>query len=344
MLKNYIGISRDHSGSMSNIKRAAAQDYNETISNIKEATTREGIDTVVSVVKCGVGRFDPKVVRESTNSSISVLQPIPESQYTTDGGGTPLFDSVGALIETLKAVPDANDPEVSFVVMVITDGYENCSRKWSGVSLGNEIRRLQATDHWTFVFRVPRGHVQSLARLGIPEGNIQEWDQTERGMAVSTQATKSAFTQFYSNLKTGKRSTDKFYTDLVNVSPQQIKASLVNISNQVYFWPVKSSAAIRPFCERQLHGQTMQKGAAFYQLTKTEKEVQEYKQIAIRDKVSGAVYSGIAARDLLGLPHYGTVKVAPGDHGQYDIFIQSTSVNRKLLPNTLLMYWPNAVA
>jgi hypothetical protein len=342
MLKNYIGISRDHSGSMSNIKRAAARDYNETISNVKEAAVREGIDTVVSVVKCGVGRINPMVVREATNSSIAVLQPISETQYTTDGGGTPLFDSVGELIDILKAVPDASDPEVSFVVMVITDGLENHSKRWTGTTLGNEIRRLQASDRWTFVFRVPRGGIRELVRLGIPEGNIQEWDQTERGMAVSTQATKQAFTQFYSNLKSGKRSTDKFYTDIANVSPQEIKAALVNVSNQVDFWPVKRSDDIRSFCEGHLRGHSLEKGAAFYQLTKTEKEVQDYKQIAIRDKINGAVYSGAAARDLLGLPHYGTVKVAPGDHGQYDIFIQSTSVNRKLLPGTLVMYWPNA--
>jgi hypothetical protein len=41
--------------------------------------------------------------------------------------------------------------------MVITDGEDNNSRKYSGVAIGSIIRTLQATDKWTFVFRVPKG-------------------------------------------------------------------------------------------------------------------------------------------------------------------------------------------
>jgi hypothetical protein len=88
----------------------------------------------------------------------------------------------------------------------------------------------------------------------------------------------------------------------------------------------------------QAQGIAFTKGCAFYQLSKTE-TVQDYKQIAVRDKMGGAVYSGIAARDLLGLPHHGECKLAPGQHGQYEIFVQSTSVNRKLVKGTNLMIW-----
>lgn len=67
--------------------------------------------------------------------------------------------------------------------------------------------------------------------------------------------------------------------------------------------------------------------------------MQDYKQIAIRDKKSGAVYSGYSARDLLGLPHTSEAKFAPGMHGQYEIVVQSTSFNRKLVKGTNLMIW-----
>ena len=85
----------------------------------------------------------------------------------------------------------------------------------------------------------------------------------------------------------------------------------------------------------------MKKGAAFYQLTKTETAIQDYKKIIIRDKTSNAIYEGVATRDLLGVPHVGNIRLAPGNHGNYDIFIQSTSVNRKLDKNTQLLYWEN---
>jgi len=170
-----------------------------------------------------------------------------------------------------------------------------------------------------------------------------EWDQTERGVQAASVATRAAFGEFYKSRGAGAKSTDKFYANLNTTTLKEVKAALVDISSEVSIWPVlttEKSYEIRPFVEKRLGGTAMKKGAAFYQLTKTE-TVQEYKQVCIRDKKKGMVYSGEAARDLLGLPHYGEIKLAPGNHGNYDIFIQSTSVNRKLVEGTSLLYWPN---
>lgn len=339
-MKQYIGISRDHSASMRGIARAAARDYNDNIAVIKEAAHEAKVDTIVSVVKCGVG-YGGAVVRDVVNSAAGVLQPIQESSYTTDGNSTPLLDSVGELITLLESAPDASDPNVSFLVMAITDGEENSSRKWTWRSLGDNIRRLNATDRWTFVFRVPRGYKRHLMQNGVEEGNILEWDQTTKGVEVATAATREAFTSFYKGRAAGQTSTTKFYSNLGQVDPKAIKAALVDISNQVNLWPVmpNSPTEIRSFVEQKTG--SLLKGAAFYQLSKTE-EVQDHKQIAVREKATGKVFGGQAARDLLGLPSYGTVKLVPGNNGGFDVFVQSTSVNRKLIPGTNLLYWQGA--
>lgn len=339
-MKNYLGISRDHSGSMGSIAHAAARDYNENIAAIKEAAIQFNQDTIVSVVKCGTGR-NAQNLMESTNSSIVALKPIAERDYNTDGSSTPLFDSVGMLIETLEAVPDANDPDVSFLIMVITDGGDNSSRKWSAASLARKIADLQRTDRWTFTFRVPRGEKRGLVGMGIPAGNIQEWEQTERGLQQATQMTRAAVTSFYDGRSKGIKSSDKFYTDLSGVSSKTVAAKLVDVSTEVQFFTVANDTegfALREFCESKT-GKPLLKGSAFYQLVKSEPKVQDYKQIAIRDKSNGKVFSGVEARNLLGLPHYGDVKLAPANHSHYDIFIQSTSVNRKLPVGTQVMYW-----
>ena len=334
MKKNYFGISRDHSGSMYRITSEAANDYNELIAAIREGSDEYDIDTIVSVVKCG----GDGVVRESTNSSINRLKPLTASAYTASGG-TPLFDSIGDLIEQLENTPDYNDPNVSFVIMSITDGGENGSMKWSGSMIADKIKALQKTDRWTFTFRVPKGEALTLTKYGIPAGNILEWDTTSAGMKSSTVATRSAVKSFYAARSVGAQSTGKFYADLSTVAVKEIKQNLVDISGQVDVYVVgkaNDGVQIRDFVEAQ--GKTFTKGCAFYQLAKTE-TVQDYKQIAIRDKQAGAVYSGIPARDLLGLPHSGEVKLAPGHHGQYEIFVQSTSFNRKLTEGTNLMVW-----
>jgi len=67
--------------------------------------------------------------------------------------------------------------------------------------------------------------------------------------------------------------------------------------------------------------------------------IADVKKAAIRDRKTGEVYSGIQARDLLGIPHSGTVKLNPGSSTKFDVFVQSTSVNRKLVPGTQVMYW-----
>ena len=82
------------------------------------------------------------------------------------------------------------------------------------------------------------------------------------------------------------------------------------------------------------------KGAAFYQLVKTEKKVQPYKMVCLRVKTSGKVYSGQQAREMLGIGQAtSTVRLVPGEHGKFDVFIQSTSVNRKIPAGTEVLYW-----
>lgn len=341
-MKQYIGISRDHSASMRGIARAAGRDYNETIQGLQEAAREHSLDTIVSVVRCG-----GTVQRETINSNVNVLSPISESSYNANGSSTPLVDSVFDLIELMEKVPDANDKDVSFLVMAITDGEENSSvRGGRGVAanwraLVKKMAELNKTDRWTFIFRVPRGGRRELESYGIHSGNILEWETTARGMEQATVATRAAFTNFYADRTTkGVTATRSFYkADLSNVDIAAVKAAMEDVSTKVMFMPVtdKDVLEIRPFVEGRLAG-PMKNGAAFYQLTKLE-EIQQQKLIGIRDKTTKAVYIGDGARDLLGLPKMqGTVKVKPDKLGNYDIFVQSTSVNRKLVPGTEVLY------
>ena len=75
-------------------------------------------------------------------------------------------------------------------------------------------------------------------------------------------------------------------------------------------------------------------------MIKTEKKVQPYKLVALRVKTSGKVYCGEQAREMLGIGGLSkTVRLVPGDHGKFDVFIQSTSVNRKIAAGSEVLYW-----
>lgn len=341
-MKNYIGFARDHSASMRSLVRHAERDYNSTITSVRDAALKENQDTIVSVVELGYGDTD-KVRHVVTNSNITALQPLFEGEYRANGRGTPLFDAVGELISEFQNKPDANNADVSFLIMVTTDGQENASRNWTAHRIAETIKKLQGTDRWTFVFRVPHGYANELARMGIPAANILEWEQTQRGVEVAAHRTSEAFTSYFSARSAGERSTKTFYTSVANVTEADVK-QLGDISAEVSLFPVaakEQGMMIRDFVEKRLGGKPMLKGAAFYQLVKTEEKVQGHKLIAIRDKDTGAIYCGPQARDLIGLPRGMDARVKPDTAGKWQVFVQSTSVNRKVDANTSIMYWAN---
>jgi hypothetical protein len=67
---------------------------------------------------------------------------------------TALFDAIGDSIRHLEfhAGNLLTRKEASVIVVVLTDGQENASRRYSAEMIRREIDRLQATDLWTFSF------------------------------------------------------------------------------------------------------------------------------------------------------------------------------------------------
>lgn len=326
--KNYVGFANDHSSSMGGLKTAAIRDYNNTIAAITGAANREVLDTIVSVVG-----FSGSVERQIVNSNPHVLKPM--ARWRT-GGMTALYDAIGELITLFKSMPDADNPNVSFLVLATTDGDENSSRAWSASTLAREIQRLQATGRWTFVLRVPEGEKHRVSGLGIPAGNIQEWNTTAAGMEKSTAATTAAFDQFYKTRAAGKSNSSVFYADATAVDTSK----LLDVSGKVKLYVVEAwenGNQIRDFILRRRTRYL--KGAAFYQLTKTEARVGPNKMLAVRDRTTGAIFAGKEARTMLGLSSVDNIRLHPGNHGNYDLFIQSESVNRKLVAGTGVLYW-----
>lgn len=330
-MKNYICFVNDHSGSMWNITSAAITDYNLIIESVKNAATREMQDTIVNTVGFGIGRGS--IERQVINSNPHVLKPV---TFWDAQGNTPLYDAIANAVELLKSVPDYNNQDVSFLISITTDGDENCSKKYNRHSIKNLIEELQKTNRWTFVIRVPKGSKCMVTSIGIPEGNIQEWETTFEGMRESTVKTQSAVDSYFTARSSGSRSSTTFYADATKVDT----SNLVDISKNVALYLVGQDdmgIEIRDFILR--HRMEYLKGAAFYQLTKTEPRVQHDKLIAVRDRFTGKFYIGENARKMIGLPTDKNARLHPGDHGNFDIFIQSSSVNRKLVAGTGVMYY-----
>lgn len=90
------------------------------------------------------------------------------------------------------------------------------------------------------------------------------------------------------------------------------------------------------------NGIKFKKGRAFYELTKAE-DVQQYKEVILEDKKSRDLYTGAQVRKYLKLPPQVekggiTGKVYADKKREYSVFVQSTSVNRKLIGGTRILY------
>jgi uncharacterized protein YegL len=264
-------------------------------------------------------------------------------------GLTAMYDGIGKAIEDLAFLNrdvKLHDDE-AFVVEVLTDGDTNSDRQFSETQVNSLIAEKLRSEMWTFAFMVPNGWKSVLLRkLSVYEGNVDEWDTSSaKGFEQQSAKSAAAVNAFYAARSAGAKSVKNYFTpDLSATQSKTVRANLEECTQLFSQFDVKATDAntpkgkieIRPFVESKVKSYTL--GSAYYQLTKTE-EVQPHKEIVVENIISYKLYGGPSARQLLNLPTSGsTIKVKPGDHGNYRIYIQSTSVNRHLVPGTKVLY------
>ncbi len=280
--------------------------------------TRVSVYTFNNTVKCLI--YDKDVLRLPSIRSFYKPQ-----------GRTALIDATVKSLDDLAQTATLYGDH-AFLAFVLTDGMENQSRTRPNILVG-KLNNLP--DNWTVACLVPdQRSVFEAKGFGFPPENIAVWDiDSAAGIIEAGETIRRATDNFMVGREQGVRSTRSlFSTGLDAVNTQTVRSNLTPLQRTAYqMIPVHQDSPIREYI--QARGLYYQIGKGFYQLTKTE-EIQPQKQIAIREKSTDKIYWGEAARDLLGLPHDVSVRVKPNINPEYDVFVQSTSVNRKLLRDT----------
>lgn len=262
-------------------------------------------------------------------------------------GWTALWDAVGKSIE-LSETTERTNRETSHLVIVLTDGEENRSHRYNLDRIKTLMAKKTATDAWTFTFQVPPRSKQMFCnKTDVPEGNVIEWEATERGANSTFQATSKSAQNYLVARAQGMRSSTSFYTtDMASLSKSDIKSALraaQDVSAKCSVISAPRDCEIKPLIESKVGA--YRRGAAFYQLVKRESAVQDYKKLIVTEIGKPGIFCGTSEiRELLGLPQRGTVKIVPGDHAGFEIFVQSTSVNRKIPAGTKVIHYPGAAA
>ncbi|MFB8246038.1 vWA domain-containing protein [Streptomyces sp. NPDC055952] len=335
---NHVALVLDASSSMSHLSRKVVDVADQQIAYLARRSRELDQETRVTVyvfadkVECVI--YDKDVLR----------MPSLKQLYRT-GGMTALLaaalKSQRELAQTAQLYGDH-----SFLTFVLTDGQENASHRCPDAPTRNArdlVRAVadmieQQQDNWTLAVLVPdqMGKREAM-QCGFPKDNIAIWDATStQGLEEAGQVIRQATENFMVGRTRGIRgSRAVFSTGAEAVNENTIKAAgLTPVDpSQYQLIPVARDAAIRDWVVEC--GHTYRTGGAFYQLSKSEK-IQARKQIAVLEKKTDRVYTGPEARALLGLPDT-EVRVKPDHNDHFTIFVQSTSVNRKLVPHTRLL-------
>ncbi|WP_435972418.1 VWA domain-containing protein [Streptomyces sp. Qhu_M48] len=335
---NHVALVLDASSSMSRLSRKVVEVADQQIAYLARRSRELDQETRVTVyvfadeVQCVI--YDKDVLR----------MPSLKQLYRV-GGMTALLaaalKSQRELAQTAQLYGDH-----SFLTFVLTDGQENASHRCPGAPSRDPGELVKAVaemietqgDNWTLAVLVPdQMGKREAVQCGFPKDNVAIWDATStQGLEEAGQVIQEATEKFMIGRAKGIRgSRTVFSAGAEAVNKDTVKAAGLTPVDQSRYQliPVARDAAIREWVVES--GHTYRTGGAFYQLSKSEK-IQARKQIAVLEKKTDRVYTGPEARALLGLPDV-EVRVKPDHNDDFTIFVQSTSVNRKLVPQTRLL-------
>jgi len=190
----YNLVILDKSGSMDSIRKEAVDGYNETLGTIRAAQlkhldTQDHFVSLAAFCGCGIDMIYDK-------TPIKDADKLKQEQYEPCCV-TPLYDAIGSTIKKLKHdIKEVEDAAV--LVTIITDGFENASKEWTGVAIKQLIDDCKK-DGWMFAF-VGAGEdiVQVASTISITNTII--WDKTPVGTRVMFSVNGDASARYYDKM------------------------------------------------------------------------------------------------------------------------------------------------
>ena len=179
----HIAVLLDRSGSMESIKAETISGFNFFLNEQKKSGANASLTLV---------QFDTQeteIVHEA-----KPVQSVPELNADTyqPRGGTPLLDALGETISstgrTLAVVPEANRPD-KVVFVIITDGQENSSHKFSKTQIKEMLEHQTNVYKWQFIYLgANQDAFAEAGSMGIGVGNAANFTPANMPAAFAVAA------------------------------------------------------------------------------------------------------------------------------------------------------------
>ncbi len=318
---NHIVIIADESYSMTPHRRALVTVVDGQIAHLASRSQEMGQETRVTVYT-----FSARGQAHCLIYDMDVLRvPSIDSRYRPRTQ-TALIETTLLALDDLAMTPEKYG-EHAFLIYVLTDGQENQGGRPHELA----ARIAGLPDHWTLGAFVPdQSGVHEAKRCGFPAANIAVWDTTSpQGIVEVGEKIRATTENFMEARARGVRvhKGPGGLFQMKTVSAQQVQTQLPALTRGSYeLFTCGYDQRIDQFVQAYAH-HPYQVGRAYYEFASRTETIQPQKEIAVM--VGDDIYTGPAARQMLGLPDH-HVRVKPGDHPGYTIFVQSTSYNRKV--------------
>jgi Mg-chelatase subunit ChlD len=176
----HIAILLDRSGSMGVVKDETISGFNYFLKEQKAAGDNASLTLV---------QFDSEST-DVVHEARPVLD-VPDLNGNTyqPRGSTPLLDALGATINTtgrtLAAIPETNRPD-KVVFVIITDGEENASHKFTKTQVKEMINHQSEKYNWQFIYLgANQDAFAEAGALGIAMANAANFDADRIPMAYA---------------------------------------------------------------------------------------------------------------------------------------------------------------
>lgn len=151
---------------------------------------------------------------------------------------------------------------------------------------------------------------------------------------------EDTYESYRRSYSSSRRSSSSRKTSDGPVSIKEMDKLVPVVPGRFQIMTVDENCDIKSFVEN--NGIKFKKGRGFYELSKAE-TVQQYKEVIMMDRETGEMFNGSQVREELGLQpqsESGGVKerLHKSATEKFRVFVQSTSVNRKLIAGTTFLY------
>jgi len=181
--RTYYQLILDRSGSMYSCIEQTINGVNQQILRIKELAARFPEQELVTSLTL----FNHHITPTWTRKRPEKLREIGLRDYQPDGT-TALLDAIGVTLHDLQTSigPEVARDEASVVVVIITDGYENSSKRFSHGQISSLIRELELTGKWTFSYLGATADAVEIAMsMNISKSNAMSFNIEESDKVYS---------------------------------------------------------------------------------------------------------------------------------------------------------------